>query len=281
MTIRRHRVDRTNFERMLELDRTTYPDSLATARDRGRGLGFFAGDTRRMASLLTVLEPASREICELLRLHAQSIAAMFAQTTITEGRIEMPLGPEEPLSLPPRRPDSETHGQRWHDGFCSATILRDDDSLDVLTRVSRKVLRRSSTTGDEFAFAEIEALQAFYQGLPETPELVVRAMELTDPDKLQISDARYVLHHTVPEIQCLFHLLDRDEAGFNEALHEGVKLHKKYWSSSENRRGDPRGMFSLALTAYASLAYDRDMKVEVESDYVPRWLFEGGCADRG
>ncbi|MEU9581339.1 immunity 49 family protein [Streptomyces chilikensis] len=47
----------------------------------------------------------------------------------------------------------------------------------------------------------------------------------------------------------LFHrFLSRDEEGFNQALTEGLELHKAYWTSGEDRAKDPARTLPLSLS---------------------------------
>jgi hypothetical protein len=72
-------------------------------------------------------------------------------------------------------------------------------------------------------------------------------------------------------------LIEKEASPFNEALVEALALHRQYWSRSEDVACDPRGYFSLSLTALAALAFDSGIPIMVDSDYLPMGLVRGDC----
>ncbi len=53
-----------------------------------------------------------------------------------------------------------------------------------------------------------------------------------------------------------------------------MELHKAYWTADEDRTDDPSGMVALAPLAIACLAYDGDLPIDVQTDYLPKHLLE-------
>ncbi len=70
-----------------------------------------------------------------------------------------------------------------------------------------------------------------------------------------------------------------DTEGFNKNLIIALEKHKLYYSSNdiynESRNSDPYGWVSIPLVAACAIAYDKGMKREVTSDYIPEWLVKG------
>ncbi|MGV2915085.1 immunity 49 family protein [Streptomyces alfalfae] len=58
------------------------------------------------------------------------------------------------------------------------------------------------------------------------------------------------------------------------ALVEALKLHKAYWTLSEERKHSIDGAVALGPPAIACLAYDGELPIEVESDYLPKHLLQ-------
>jgi hypothetical protein len=129
---------------------------------------------------------------------------------------------------------------------------------------------------DAFNFRYVEALQAFQKGEAQAPQRLVEAMEGTDPSQIQNAEGDWVLDIAVPQMDVLFRLLDNDTDAFNTALEKAVKAHKTYWSKKKNyRHRDPKGFISVPLTGLCAYAFERDVPIEVESDYIPRELYSG------
>ncbi|WP_171055062.1 immunity 49 family protein [Mycobacterium sp. DBP42] len=72
-----------------------------------------------------------------------------------------------------------------------------------------------------------------------------------------------------------------DQDAFTDQLEIALNSHRTYWTGSEERREHPAGFTSLPLLGLAAMAADEGMRIEVESDYLPRelitnplWMFD-------
>lgn len=63
-----------------------------------------------------------------------------------------------------------------------------------------------------------------------------------------------------------------DQDAFTDQVEIALNSHRTYWTGSEERREHPAGFTSLPLLGVASMAADEGMRIEVESDYLPREL---------
>lgn len=77
-------------------------------------------------------------------------------------------------------------------------------------------------------------------------------------------------------------IIDKDQKAFTEYLFDGLTYHKMLWGQKKGlNKGDtplfkdPQGFVSWSHLALAAMAYDRGLRVEVESDYMPKWIVEG------
>ncbi|GEM_PF-3048594 len=77
-------------------------------------------------------------------------------------------------------------------------------------------------------------------------------------------------------------IIENDQDAFTEHLFDGLTYHKMLWGQERGlNKGDaplfkdPHGFISWAHTALAAMAYDKGIRVEVESDYMPKWIVEG------
>jgi hypothetical protein len=77
-----------------------------------------------------------------------------------------------------------------------------------------------------------------------------------------------------PPINLFYHFVRKDEEGFSPALVEALKLHRLYWTLNEDREADIDGSIALGPLAIACLAYDGEIPIEVESDYLPKHLLQ-------
>lgn len=91
----------------------------------------------------------------------------------------------------------------------------------------------------------------------------------------QGSHGKAVKYLSGPRLDLLPPLVDRDAIGFEAALDRALEAHKEYWSKTAKRRKDPEGFVALDLTALAALAWDRGLRFQVDSDYLP-WSWVTG-----
>ncbi|MFJ3187025.1 immunity 49 family protein [Streptomyces halstedii] len=65
-----------------------------------------------------------------------------------------------------------------------------------------------------------------------------------------------------------------DAAGFNEALDDALRWHKKYWTANEDRTQNVEGVVAIVPPAVACLAKANGIPIEVESEYLPDALLD-------
>ena len=75
---------------------------------------------------------------------------------------------------------------------------------------------------------------------------------------------------------------DHEQEAFTEFLFKATEDHKAFWSQNRglnkgevSLKEDHQGFISLPLTAMCARAYDKGMKIEVESGYLPKEIYTG------
>jgi hypothetical protein len=276
--VKRHEVDRELVEEMLETERRGLESGIKIMIDQAepRPLPIEIRNAIWIAGLQAALDPGSDEICVALRMAAAMSAGLFKLMIEMPGEYPIPLGDGRRAILHNIGVTSHTSVGTWIRGFYVAAIVRDRAALDQLAQTPVRELRRSPTTSDDCAFLWVEALQAWQRNESGVVAKLQAAIDATDPARLKIANPDYVLNLMVPEMQLLFRLIAREAAPFNEALQFALERHKKYWSGAKQKR-DPEGFLALGPLAFAAMAHDAGIAVEVDSDYLPRRLVDGGC----
>jgi hypothetical protein len=80
-----------------------------------------------------------------------------------------------------------------------------------------------------------------------------------------------------PQIGLWKAILHNDNSAAVTSLTFSLECHKKFWGTEKNRQ-DKNGWISLPLLAACAYAYDHGMDLNVESDYIPRWIVTGDFA---
>ncbi len=245
------------------------------------------GDARRLnqlgmtarayAGYLVIADPQAPELCRALQLGAEAYAAIMQLAAPSPASsVEVPLD-GQPVRLAVADVSDVANASNWLAGFYLAAIRRDQSILDRLSDTPLEILRRSSTRVDEYFYLYVGALQGFFKHEPDTSTRLLAALKATDPAQVHVGSVDYALDIIVPEMEILYRYLLRDAEGFNQALTRALELHRQYWSKGADRKIYPDGFLALGPTALAGFASDAGLPVEVESDYLPMRLVQGGC----
>ncbi|MEU5577634.1 immunity 49 family protein [Streptomyces huasconensis] len=202
-------------------------------------------------------------------------SGLFISGVADEGPVPCRIGSHgEVKNLPATGPQEYLHADNWLTAYYLATICRENDRLDQLARVPVSFLRSSGMEFDEYIYAWVETLQNAWFGRQETWSTLVTAINGTDPAAPHIASAELMLKVLYPPLE-VFHRYQRQEPEpFNAALAQAVTWHKEYWSENETRSRSGEGLVALGPLAIACMAFDADMPIEVESEYLPKALLQ-------
>lgn len=272
MPISRHSIDdlgfvEESFERTL---RKLSPFS-DDARITGEHFDLLLSNAWFAGAYGSALNGKSAEVGHSIRLAADASACVFAATSRAQSK---PLLDGQPLANLKRSDESTMYASRWIQAFFLNSLCRSTDNLDILCGVPLDVLRGSSTQGPDFRDAFTDAIQRFWTGREGVVDLLIEAMEKTDPDKYRLLKPEWVLHFDVPQIH-LFSLVVSEDPEAAAGLAKALELHKGYWSKTEDRRMDPDGFLAINLLGLAAMAYDRNIPFDVDSEYLPMSLVDG------
>ncbi|WIX85452.1 immunity 49 family protein [Amycolatopsis sp. DG1A-15b] len=203
----------------------------------------------------------------------QAGAALFLVSSRTEGEVEFRYG-EATLRREAVGPNMNANAVSWLDALWLAMICRERPRIDLLAAIPQDLLRASTIEYDEFVYSWVGALQTYWTRGEGLVEEILSAMAGTDPAGLRQLDADAVLQRYYPPIEMFYHLTQRDDAKFNKSLANALELHKRFWST-EDQRTSPFGYVALGPLAIACLARDAGVTIEVESEYLPANLLAG------
>ncbi|MCI5121295.1 MAG: hypothetical protein D3908_08940 [Candidatus Electrothrix sp. AUS4] len=271
-----HTVDMELIEEGREAEKILLDSGVQSAVNRVSALSPLLSTARNYAGYVVVAHPESEEICQGLCIGARTAAAIF-ELAVGNTQVEVDLGKIQ-TKLPATGPTDATHVGNWRIGWWMAHIIQNRTVINSLVEIPIDMLRRSSTRGDECQYLFAEALQAFEKRADDWSVKLRMAVDATNPEQINISDEEFVLNILMPEVQMLFRLAIGEIAPFNEALQFALERHKKYWSKG-NRKRDPDGYLALGPLAIAGLAYEAGIPIEIESEYLPSWLFKGKCQE--
>jgi hypothetical protein len=280
LKIDRHTIDKEHVNRRIKAKEKllTTREQIARTNPEHISLGSWAVDIQDYLSYLSVLEPDSLKICPLLQSTVQAATAHFRQALSVGEHIQVTIQGDLAITLPTTGSSSITNTDNWLIGFFVALVRRDIQALHVLANIPLEILRTSSFKPDEYVYLYVDVLQAVLRRDDDLSTRLFNALEATDPEKLEQGvGLAYALYIVVPALNLLLQLLSRNAPKFNQVLASALEAHKEFWSVNETTSRKPYGFIAWPLLAITSLAYDYDMPIEVESDYLPLRLLHGAC----
>lgn len=208
----------------------------------------------------------------------QSGSALFAAATTAEDSVDCLIHHEVRTVSAFVRPESFADAGHWLTAFYLAVVCRNAERLTALCHVPTSNLRESGAVCDEYLYAWIGALQAFWLGRPEFADKLVKATSGTAPGVPSVTGQVYVSQLMWPPMDLLRRRATGQHAEFNRALEQALHAHRAYWSADQERSDSCFGWVALAPLAMACLAADAGFPIEIESDYLPLHLLKGTWA---
>jgi hypothetical protein len=238
-----------------------------------------AEDATSYAGLLSRLRPCCTDLGNTIRqaAYAWDHAFILAKYPRNKRRLEVFVPPAAPFMMATTGPTSYINTSCWIRAFYLACICREPQINDSLIEIPTELLRESSKHGlhvGEYSYKQVEMLKAFWRNDPKLPYIAVEALEAaSDVENMDEDFIDYALNIASYEISLLIHIHTEQEK-FNDMLAEAVERHKHHFFRKEESSNAARFFLALGPLAMASIAYMRDIPVEVESNYIPRCIIE-------
>ncbi|MEV3854929.1 immunity 49 family protein [Streptomyces sp. NPDC050095] len=202
-------------------------------------------------------------------------SGLFISGAAAEGPVPCRIGSKgEVKHLPATGPQEYLHAGNWLKAYYLAVICRENERIDQLARIPVSFLRASEMEFDEYIYAWVETLQNAWFGRSETWDTLVTAIDGTDPAAPHIASAELMLKILYPPLEVFQRYQRQDPEPFNAALERALTWHREYWTDDEARSKSGEGLVALGLLAIACMAFDAEIPIEVDSEYLPRHLLQ-------
>jgi hypothetical protein len=233
-------------------------------------------DALALLGLRCVLDPEADklETWETCVIAMQVGSALFASAQATTPSIECRIGHKTHTIRAGALP--RAHAGNWLTAFWLACVCRDKQRMTELCQFPAQRLRQADGVFDEYIYDWVEALQAYWLKRPEFGDKLVAAVDGTDPAVLRHAPRDSVLQVMYPPMNLLTQLARGDQDKFNAELAKALEWHKDYWTRDEDRALDTRGVVALGPLAVSCLAVQAGFTLTVESEYLPKFLLDGG-----
>jgi hypothetical protein len=277
VTIPRHEID-TAWAQQIAVE---FADGMARYFGRleknPKTVGRLFKSALTQACCRTADDPTANSVdtWNVVALAMQASSAMFAAANQPEGTEFVEARIRDEVYRIPAQRTYDVNPFDWLRAMWLGMICRERPRIDELATVSVEVLTHESVPYDQFMFDWVRALQVYWRQEDGLIDMLLRAMQGTDPAALQHIDEEFVLHLHYPPMELFYLLTQREDAKFNESLAKALELHKRYWSATEERRKEEYGFVAWGPLAIACLALDAGVTIEVESEYLPANLLNG------
>lgn len=202
-------------------------------------------------------------------------SALFAVTGASEGTVECRIN-RKMRTLRAIGPQPFADAGNWLTAFWLAVVCREQQRMTELCEIPLDRLRSPDGRYDEYVYHWVDTLQTYWLRRPGLVEKLTATLQASDPSVARIVPRDMLQGQLYPPINLFYHFVRRDEEGFSPALVEALKLHKAYWTLTEDRATDIDGSIALGPLAIACLAYDGKLPIDVESEYLPKHLLQHG-----
>jgi hypothetical protein len=169
----------------------------------------------------------------------------------------------------------------WLDAYSAFMVLRDKRGKDLLSTVTKDSQERAE---GKWTILN-ENMSKFFIELnnPESEilsDVYMEALESCDIKHGHFLNEQfaidYVLDMHEPVLLLYYYVLTDEQEKFDEMLLLAVQRHRGYYDTDyDNRRIHAEGWVSWRLLGVCAFAYDRGMQINVESEYIPEWLYKG------
>jgi hypothetical protein len=252
--------------------------NLGNPKMPGLTLKDVAVDAIDYAALLSQFRPCTYDTVWALRIaaYAWNYTFVLGRYPYQHHQEEVTIPPSKPILLPTTGIAGCLDPGYWIDAFYLACICREPRINDSLCEYPTERLREASKCGvhsPEYAFAHVELLKAFWRRDSNMGEYFSQAYQLTMNEQNE-SFINYAYNITSFELKLFSHLHRKPEQ-FSEVLVEAVESHKKHFFENEESSNDTRYFLAIGLLAMCAMAHMRGIPIEVESDYIPRYIYAG------
>ncbi|MFF6904428.1 immunity 49 family protein [Streptomyces sp. NPDC012389] len=200
-------------------------------------------------------------------------SALFAVTGAQDGSVQCRIN-RKLRTIPATGPMSTADAGTWLSAFWLAVICRDQDRMTQLSEIPLERLRSPEGSYDEYIYHWVDTLQSWWLRRPDLADKLIATIEASDPAVARIAPQDLLQAVLYPPINLFYHYVRNDRDGFAPALADALKLHKTYWTLTEDRAKDIDGSIALGPLAIACLAYDAEFPLDIESDYLPKHLLQ-------
>lgn len=237
-------------------------------------LGYAFGDAIRYFAM-TVTDGLKKDrVLRALRAMKGIGSAIFAFASRPGKPVAVDLG-DHRFEVIGQTSNAYVDTDTWLNAYFGAVIARDNAGIRTLCAVPESIHAQANLRPDTFDMAFVRALKGLYNPEVNIGQLLVDAMEASDPDKLHRDRRDYATHVLYPQLPLYRCILSSDQAEFNEKLEQAVLEHKEFWGSKD-RQYSPEGWISLPLIAACATAFDtKQFAMTFETDYIPDWLAKG------
>jgi hypothetical protein len=239
----------------------------------GHTLGVILGDSLEGFIYSECANHPKSEILNLQHLHKSIALSNFRFGAGTEPFSEIFDGEE--IHFNPQRKTAFMSVDHWEDAYDACLLMRDMAGLKFLATVDESVFAESNNGTTPHDLSYYRVLAHFFNGGKHTGKLLINAFEEAMKPQSNPDRTKFVELVRIPILDLMQTIVEGDNAKFNDQLVEALEGHKKYYGTKDNAFATP-GWLSMRILATCAMAVDtKGFTIDVESDYIPRWLYMG------
>ncbi|QGJ68669.1 Hypothetical protein PBC10988_3300 [Planctomycetales bacterium 10988] len=212
---------------------------------------------------------------ECLFLSAES---MVADLALVHGDHKKLLLGDQPIQFQTSKfkRNNLTNLSTWMNALFLNAICRRTRGLAQLTRMNLDLLRpEAAVRHPPHLEKKVAAFQAFARNDSKVGKKLIEAQHATDPRLNQGFETDFILAFDVFHVHLLALLIRGEEQEFEDVLYQALEAHHDYWNIENAESVSSDAFLSFPLIALAGIAYNRGMRFEIDSEYLPMRLVRG------
>ncbi len=251
---------------------TNLDDDLNSFKSRPENIGYLFKEILKNIGYCSFLPDHKEGLKVLIELAAEIGTANFISSTKMDIDFDIKYKDKiYPFSR--KKMDTYTSVVFWWRAFHVSIIANRMDCIEILKQVPKEVLKTAQVKGNEVDFKMIEFYKGLFSKTINIGDKLIEVFEvLNSASEIPSYSQKFIDMIQVNELLIYKAIFSSDNSMFNNNLYKGLSDHKKYWDLPENELSGESFISYPLLSAIIVGINNRDLKLDINSDYIPDFL---------
>ena len=248
------------------------PKLMETIRQKEISLDGLYDRCKVLAIYEYILNRNEKECLKYIDYSMKALLGHFEQASYPGQEVEIEICGEKINVRGKESEDYKLGPMFWLEGIYMAIILRDKESILKFMNIPIQVMLNANMNDEELFMVFVFFLKNYLSSNKDTGELLIDAYKLTDPKLYEPERNLFIQNTITPQLELFISMIKDDQIEFDKDLEKALTRFKSFYNQMPK---EEYGLMSFPFIAICILAKERGLKIEIESDYTPKFLIEG------